>query len=326
MFGLVILAFYAGSSEVVGGSLGETIQRKVEIERTITHLQEMGNRTTWDKQWEAARWIAAQFEEIGLQVNIDEYEHQGKVWPNVIAEKAGSQSSKGIIMLIAHLDSIAHYSEEAPGADDNGSGIAVMMQVAQDLAHTDLRYPLVFGVFSNEEQNAAGSRSFAKRARAQSRNIRAVVNIDILGYNRPAGLVLFGAVGAHHSLKYKVKAVWRGIRNYALGMFEEANSVKVVGREGNRHLVETVSKAMRRIPDLNVKEIVGKECGCGDEGSFWSEGYDAVYVVSLYENPYQHSDEDTIQKIDIGMIETVSQAVREAVYGLATMQGPEERP
>jgi acetylornithine deacetylase/succinyl-diaminopimelate desuccinylase-like protein len=237
------------------------LSRASALERDIRSLQGMGARGTLEQQWQAARWIAARFDQAGLDTTIESYEHSGQFWPNVLATIAGARPGGDVVMLTAHLDSISHDSQAAPGADDNGSGVAVALQIARDLAHLRLERPVVFAVFSREERGKVGSRSFARAARTRGTRIRATINADVVGYNRPRSLGLLDAMGAHRSAKYKLKAAWRAVRNSAIGWRESADKVTVGGREANRGLVERIGGAMRTVPGFSVKPLVDDACG-----------------------------------------------------------------
>jgi hypothetical protein len=232
-----------------------------DIGNTILQLESFQNRFTWSNQWRSARWIANQFGYCGLEVNLDTYEFRGKVWPNVIARKEGVEESKGIVMVIAHLDSISDHPElMAPGADDNASGVAVLLEVARILEDIPLDCTIMFCVFSNEEVGTAGSKSFAGEARESEMNILTVINLDILGYNKPGNPMYLDAIQAHSSPKRKVKALVRMLGNYATGFMEGPDIVKVAGREADRALVQSTSRVLRQYASLKTKELISDDC------------------------------------------------------------------
>jgi acetylornithine deacetylase/succinyl-diaminopimelate desuccinylase-like protein len=239
----------------------DLVPRLSALDSHIRSLQGMGARSTLEQQWRAARWIAERFEEAGLDTTIEPYEEAGQSWPNVVARIAGARPDGDVVMVTAHLDSIARDSQAAPGADDNASGVAVAIQAAHDIVGLGLDRPVVFAVFSNEERGAVGSRSYARAARTRGAGIKAVLNLDILGYNRPPTLGLLLAMGAHASAKYKLKAAWRAVRNYVIGWRESADRVAVAGRDAYRALVERVGGAMGTVPGLSIKTVVGDGCG-----------------------------------------------------------------
>jgi Zn-dependent M28 family amino/carboxypeptidase len=232
------------------------------LQGTISHLQSYGNRLTWEKQWEAAEWIRDRFREYGVDTFVHTYEWNGKKWPNVIGTIQSHMKTNQTIMALAHLDSISRGEYMlAPGADDNGSGVAVVLEMARILKNAKMEMNVVFCVFSNEERGTAGSKAFVEDSVKDSENIVAVINLDILGYNRPASLSLIKAINAHSLFKYKIKAIYRTFRNFILGYFNGSNVVKVAGRPENKNLVTSVSKGLKKYSQLAVKEIVAEDCG-----------------------------------------------------------------
>lgn len=231
------------------------------IHDTLIHLQSYGDRFTHEKQWEASRWIKSEFEKLGFKDRLQNYVFKDKIWPNVVAEIKGNQKRDQTIMTIAHVDTTADNPQKnAPGADDNGSGVAVILEIARILRKFPLERTVTFCVFTNEERGAAGSKHYAHEARKKGASINAVINLDILGYNRPEKLFYPDAVTAHHSLKHKVKAVYRMSKNFFVGFIKGYDYVKVVGREQNASLVKTVSRVFRNYSTLKVKEVIDDDC------------------------------------------------------------------
>ena len=165
-------------------------------------------------------------------------------------------------MLIAHLDSIAFNPEkQAPGADDNGSGVAAILEIARIIKDISMKNSISFCIFSNEETGTRGSKAFVKFAKKEGINIKAVINLDVLGYNRPKKPFYLKAVKSHKSFKHKLKAVYRMIKNYCLGYFHGEDVLKVTGRPPNGDLVKRTSKIIRKYSELKVDEIISDDCG-----------------------------------------------------------------
>ena len=233
------------------------------LSETIIHLQELGNRTTYDKQWETARWLQGQFKTNGVQVEIQSYELSGKIWPTVVASIDGRNLEKQVVMLIAHLDSVSNSSDIiAPGADDNGSGVAAVLEIARLLKGVALKRSVVFCVFSNEENDTKGSKAFVEKGKNNGlTEIQAVINLDSLGYNLPDRLFYIAPLKVQHPLKYKAKALYRMTKDYFLGLLEGYDVIKVAGRPPNGDLVKVTSAIIRKYSDLTIKEMVKEDCG-----------------------------------------------------------------
>jgi hypothetical protein len=265
---IFFLLQYKGETRQAESNLSVKINENIaninahNLWNTVLHLQAYGDRSTWEKQWETALWISSQLEQFGLEVSLPTYEFNGKIWPNVFAKVKGEGKGSEALMLIAHLDSISRRSDGiAPGADDDASGIAVLLEIARISKELDLNRTLMFGIFSNEEVGKVGSRNYASSAKKQGLNIKAVINLDILGYNRPKfPFYYFNAVLAQGTWKHKAKSVIRMTQNFFSGIKEGKDMIKVAGRKMDRDLVETISNTMRESANLRIKQVVQDDC------------------------------------------------------------------
>jgi len=229
-----------------------------ELHRTVKDLQDMGNRFTWEKQEEAAKYLKNRLEEYGTQVVFDEYFFKERKWKNVLARIPGKKKPEEIVMIISHLDSISGEPENsAPGADDNGSGTAALLEIAQVLSETRLEKTIEFVIFSNEEQGQAGSKHFARQAREEGLILGGVFNLDIIGYNEPNA---FGP-SDKRSLFASAKSAVKTGRNYIFKMLYPNGRIAIAGRPENRHLVEAASFHMKKYSKLSVSTQVGEDCG-----------------------------------------------------------------
>ncbi len=237
-------------------------ESRERLRQTIAHLQVFRNRTTLAKQQEAAAWIAGTFQSGGTHAEVQTTTDSAEPWPVVIARAAGLARPGELILLLSHLDSISdNPAGIAPGADDNASGVAVLLEVARQAALAAHDRTILFCVFPNEESGLAGSRWFARKARRETADIKAVVNVDIVGYNRPSRPVYLDAVFAHATLKHRVKALWTMQKNYFRGVFRGRDSIKVAGRPSDAALVGLVAELMPRSGRLGVQAIADPGCG-----------------------------------------------------------------
>lgn len=245
-------------------SIIQRAMMKVEASRlreTVAHLESYGNRSTWEKQWDAARWSEQKLREYGLDVALQSYEFQARQWPNVVARIKGRANEDASILLMAHLDSISDNPQAiAPGADDDGSGVAVLIETARILSEDSPDMTVIFCLFTNEERGAAGSRNFAGNAKRDKLKIHAVINLDVLGYNAPEHSSLSGAVQSHHTLKHKLKAVYRMVKNRVLFYLHGKDHVKMEGWKRDSSLVRIVSSPFMQHSGLGVREIIDDAC------------------------------------------------------------------
>lgn len=140
----------------------------------------------------ARRWIAAELERVGngrLEVTFDEFQlsHAGFSAPqaNIVATLPGADPNAGVILVMAHYDNrsveIADGASRAPGANDNASGIALLIESARVLSFRNWNHTLMFVAMAAEEQGTYGSRHFAQTAFLNSMNILAAINYDAVG-------------------------------------------------------------------------------------------------------------------------------------------------
>jgi Zn-dependent M28 family amino/carboxypeptidase len=234
---------------------------KENIYKTIEELQNFKTRFSWEKQEDVANYLFEKFQEYGIPVEFDEYSFRGKKWKNVIATIHGKLNNDPSYMLIAHLDSISKQAEvSAPGADDNASGCGAVLEIARVLKEVPLDATVKMGIFSNEEQGAAGSKHFAKKTREKDFNLKAVINLDIIGYNGPIVKTAYktsegsGLIG---NIKLRLKTIGKHI----LKFLYPDGIVLIGGRPPNRGLVETVYTLAQNYSNLKVKSTVGEDCG-----------------------------------------------------------------
>lgn len=233
------------------------------IIRSLHYAQNLGNRITLEKQWEMAHWLRERFQEMGVPASLHTYVDNGKTWPNVIAEIKGNGKTEQKILLLAHLDSIkeSNKAPTAPGADDNGSGIAVLLELARILSASKNDRNITFCIFSNEEQGHKGSVAYAKAQRKADVDIKAVINLDILGYSRPTFPLDVGSLKAIASWESKYKAARKMLANYLKGFHQGDQSLKVAGRPANSLLVNTAASILAEDSGISVIQSIKDDCG-----------------------------------------------------------------
>jgi hypothetical protein len=130
----------------------------------------------------AAGFLFCGFAEMGYKVHYDDFfdmEEGHQV--NVVADPPNAKTSPATFLITAHYDSVSPRGEPVPGADDNGSGITVMLDQAHRLAQQGFPHAVSFVGFGAEEPGLLGSTAFASRLKANKADLRAVVNLDSVG-------------------------------------------------------------------------------------------------------------------------------------------------
>lgn len=258
----LLAAPQAAAGNTAIGPIDENSLLRNNLQNIVTHLENYGERSSWEKQNQAAAWAKHQLETLGLDTWVETYEYKGRQWPNVFAQIRGKTRPKEIILVLAHIDSISDSGKsKAPGADDNATGVAVLMETARFLKKSTPDRSIRFCIFSNEERGALGSKANARKARVEHQDIRAVINMDILGYNPQKTSVTWKMFLSDASLKYKTKALIKITTNSIVGITNSPSSIIVAGRPKYAGLVEKTARGLRTIDGLAVKERVQKDCG-----------------------------------------------------------------
>ncbi len=153
---------------------------------TIQHLQNFGTRDCFTEQaFEAQDWISAKFESYGLQAEQMDFEMFGdEASDNIIATLPGTEFPDEYVVLGGHYDSRS-WSGTAPGADDNASGVASVLEIARLLSQHEFKRTILFCAWSGEEYGLYGSEAWASWAEQEGLNILGYFNQDMNGYLEP---------------------------------------------------------------------------------------------------------------------------------------------
>jgi aminopeptidase YwaD len=111
------------------------------------------------------------------QVTPHRFSHRGRDHENLILNLPG-QRSGGFILVGAHFDAVPG----SPGADDNGSALAVLLELARSVADTPARRPIRLVAFDLEEDNQAGSHAYAQHVKWSGEPLSLMISLEMLGY------------------------------------------------------------------------------------------------------------------------------------------------
>jgi hypothetical protein len=255
----------------------------------------------------ARRWIKAEFDAISarnggrLKVEMDSYmQAPGRRVPkatelvNVVATLPGKQpfSAGRTIVIGGHYDSIptirgdeTDSNSDAPGANDDASGTAVVLELADVLTSRDFDATLVFVAFAGEEQGLLGSGHFAETARAAGRDIEAMITNDIVGNTE-------GGDGRrdNHTLRVFSEGLPAAESPLAARLRAVGGENDSPSRQLARYIKET---ADNYIPDFRVRMVfrTDRYMRGGDHQPFLQRGYPAVRFTEPAENyTRQHQD------------------------------------
>ncbi|MDR2972628.1 MAG: M28 family peptidase [Bacteroidales bacterium] len=155
------------------------------LENNIRYLQDLGVRNaTTEIALKAQNWLFEQFESYGgLDVSLHYFTYNGNTLAagNVVALKVGSEFPDEYIVISAHYD-----HQSGPGADDNASGTAGVLECAKILSQIETKRSVIFFAANCEEFGLVGSFAYVQKCAAQNMNIIAAFNLDQIGYNPPS--------------------------------------------------------------------------------------------------------------------------------------------
>jgi aminopeptidase YwaD len=123
------------------------------------------------------KFIKAEFSSSGLNVESDAFSYAGEIFHNVVARRR-SRDEEPLVILGAHFDSVV----STPGADDNASGVAVLLEAALLLSQVALTTEVLFCAFNPEELNMIGSTAFAGKLRIAGTKVDAMISLGMVGY------------------------------------------------------------------------------------------------------------------------------------------------
>lgn len=269
--------------------------------------RDIGDRSVfrYERLLEARDYIAAELAASGYAVEFQEFTSSGRAVHNVIAEKRGTSEPDRIIVVGAHYDTCFN-----PGADDNASAVAGMLELARFLAGKDADRTVRFVAFVNEEPpffkgDEMGSRVYARRARRRDDDIRAAVILESIGYYSDR----------LNSQRYPP----------LLGPFfpNRGNFIAVVGNRSSRDLVSSLSEGFRKKTSFPIETIAAfgfvPGIDLSDHWAFWKEGYPAVMVTdtAFFRNPHYHRPTDTYEKLDYDRMAEVVKGLKGSLLDLA---------
>lgn len=311
IFLLLLIGLWFWVTQPLLSRATQTSERTVDPVRLQAHVRklsaELGPRdeSHVDNLDRVAAYIKDEFSQTSALVSEQAYDVRGRSYRNVIAQYGPDSEER--IVVGAHYDTAG----PLPGADDNASGVAGLLELAHLLARQQppLRVELV--AFTLEEPpyfrtTKMGSSIHARSLRVQNKRVRAMLCLEMIGY-------FSDAPNSQHFPGVALSAFYPATGNF----------VGVVGRLGDWPLVRKTKAAMRNAAPLPVYSINAPSFVTGvdfsDHASYWSAGYSAVMITdtAFYRNRYYHTAQDTEEKLDYKRMAMVVEGVYAAVIELA---------
>jgi Zn-dependent M28 family amino/carboxypeptidase len=151
----------------------------------MEYLVGLQERRSHENQQQAAAYIASELAKIdGIQLHEHSYSYTGQTWVNLEATLQGSSDPATFVFAGAHFDSASNHPQLAPGADDNASGTAAVLEAARVLASCVPEHSIRLLFFSNEEPGMVGSEAYVESVKGVLPRERLIgfINVDMVAY------------------------------------------------------------------------------------------------------------------------------------------------
>lgn len=282
--------------------LRERLQRHVEV-----LAAEIGERHVWRPRAleAAAHYIEEALSSSGYEVHRQRYETEGVACSNLEVERPGRERSGEVILVGAHYDTV----EGCPGADDNASGVAAMLEIARLLRDQQPGCTVRCVAFVNEEppffhSRAMGSAVYARAAHARADNITLMLSLEMLGY--------FSHTPRSQGYPPFLRFFYP----------DRADFIAFVSNWRSRFALVKVHEAFRSQCAFPSERLASPAVVPGvswsDQRSFWRMGYRALMVTdtAFYRNPHHHRATDTPDKLDFQSLASVTAGLAGAIAAL----------
>jgi hypothetical protein len=253
-----------------------------------------------------ANYIADQFRAATSRTSYQSYEARGARYTNVVAEFGPAVGDDPILVIGAHYDVFSNDSDGLPGADDNASGVAGLLELARVLSTHRVDRPVMLVAFANEEppffgSDQMGSAIHAQRLAAAGRSVQGMICLEMIGF-------------------------FAETQSWPNALFEalypnDGTFIGVIGSWQDRGLTRTVKRAIAGSGAIPVVSFNGprETSDASDHRNYWSHGWKAVMVTdtAFLRNPNYHTRRDTYDTLDYARMARVVDGVANAVLHLA---------
>jgi len=244
----------------------------------IQSLQDFQTRFASTSNCElAGDYIYDFFVQSGIDAEYDSFSFASSYSSNnIVGTLEGQVYPSQIVVICAHYDSYSDQPQTlAPGADDNASGTAAVMEAARIFANQSFDFTVKFICFSAEEWGLYGSRNYALEARQRGEDIIGVINLDMIAYTDSI-----------------------------------PEDLDIISNSASEWLADRIISSSIAYTTLDISKIVNPTFVWSDHSSFWDSGYSAILgIEDIYiSNPYYHTTSDTIDTLNLDFTTEVVKA------------------
>lgn len=232
-------------------------------------------------------------------VETHEFEYGGKTHQNLILNLPGAKpgsASRPPILIGAHYDAVPG----TPGADDNASGVAALLELARSFAAQPTRSPLRLVAFDLEEYGLIGSKYYAAQLKQQQEPLRLMISLEMLGYctstpgsqKYPSGLqYLYPDRGDFIALIGNLRTI--------PDLLSLSKTIRTIGKIGCEWL------------PAGIRGMIVPSTRLSDHAPFWDAGYPAMMITdtAFLRNPHYHQPSDRLETLDLDFMAGVCQGL-----------------
>ncbi|MEP0750970.1 M20/M25/M40 family metallo-hydrolase [Trichocoleus sp. Lan] len=247
-------------------------------------------------------YIREQLQQWGT-VETHEFNIRGQNHQNLILNlPAATNNQKPPILIGAHYDAVPG----TPGADDNATGVAALLELARIFAAEPAKYPVRLVAFDMEEYGMLGSQQYAADLKQQGQSLRLMLSLEMLGYCNSAP----------------------GSQRYPAGLERfYPNRGDYIALIGNLPSIPDLIHLSRNIRKVGVpsewlpvpnKGLIVRSTRLSDHSPFWDLGYKAMMVTdtAFMRNPHYHQPSDTIETLDLDFLTGVCRGLASGISRL----------
>ena len=230
------------------------------------------------------------------EVETHEFEFNGKTHQNLILNlNLNSNADIPPILIGAHYDAVPG----TPGADDNATGVAVLLEMAKVFANNPLKNPVRLVAFDLEEYGLLGSTAYARYLKENKQKLRLMLSLEMLGYcNNAKGSQTYPDL---------IKRFYSDRANFIalVGNLSAITDMNLIKR-----IMQQQGTPIEVLPDPSAGKLI-PITGFSDHRPFWEQKYRAIMVTdtAMLRNPNYHKASDTIESLDLDFLTNTCQSL-----------------
>ncbi|MCP9464978.1 MAG: M28 family peptidase [Nitrospira sp.] len=258
------------------------------------------------------QYLVRQLAAAGLAVTTQEFHAMDGLHRNVIGTvrptPISPKEAGPPLILAAHYDTV----EGSPGADDNASALAVLLEVAHRIGSERFQRPVRFIAFALEEPGLFGSQAYTTHLVTGGQSIQGAIVLECVGYA---------------SNEEGSQTIPPGV---PISVPTTGNFLGVIGNQASALFTQSVAHTMARHLPIIPLIVPGNgellpDTRRSDHTAFWERGFPAVMLTDTanFRNPHYHQPTDTIDTLNLDFVESVTEALTAVVMELAKREAQE---